>query len=187
MRKLLWIGLATVAIGCAAGIWFYLANSRAANSNLGAKGDTGRVSQKNKGDGDGEPSDEVEPLVVDPGPPQVFGKAEAVLLEGEFGAEMDTVLRAILEPGMKQPPRPDVEPGKAPRMPYADEEVPGVAKDPPTVKIVDEVEKANPTEESEVKEPAPMSPERPTVDSHPQHCPFMGGCPAPYPYRVTPR
>jgi hypothetical protein len=193
MRKLLWLGLGTVVLGTVVlggvgGVWFFWARLSATNSNLVAANDPDRASQNTKGEADDEASDVIEPLVVDSGSQKEDGSGAP---EGDFAVELESVLRAILEPGMKQPPRPDAEPGAPSRMPYADEEdVLGVTKDPvtrilesdkPKVTVFDEIDKTKPPEESE-----PKAPEPPAVDPHQGHCPRYDGCPAPYPYRMTP-
>jgi hypothetical protein len=182
MRKLLWIGWGTALLGCVVGLWFLVATWPATDYYPVEKTTAQSPAQKAKEE-DSEPSDVVEPLIVDPGPPQVIGKGEVgPLVEGEFGVEIGLqppapVSRAVLEPGMKQPPRPDAETGVALRMPYADEKV--VGSGPPRS---EKVEEENPVEESE-----PKVPEAPAVDPQDQHCPSTGRCPAPYPYRTPPR
>lgn len=63
-------------------------------------------------DGEAEASEVIEPLMVlNSMPPIVTAPAE-----------MEELARVNIEPGAKQAPRPDQEPGKILRMPYADEE-----------------------------------------------------------------
>src|SRR5439155_11868070 len=87
-----------------------------------------------------------------------------------------------LEPGMTQPPRPEVE---FP-MPFADEAaIAGFDRDPiarildpkrPRLNIFDGLE--NLAEESENKEIMPPAP--PLADYHHNQCPYHGGCPSYY-------
>jgi len=64
-------------------------------------------------DGNGEASEEpFEPITVESETPA--RPMEPVKDDGPLP-------RAILAPGMAQPPRPDAEPGQAPRMPYAED------------------------------------------------------------------
>src|SRR5207302_674058 len=56
--------------------------------------------QGHKGDGDAEPSEVIEPLVV-----LNFG-TPALEVRGEFGSELTVLPRVELEPGVQQPPRP---------------------------------------------------------------------------------
>ncbi|MSU77395.1 MAG: hypothetical protein EXS16_04775 [Gemmataceae bacterium] len=65
-----------------------------------------------KGDGDAEASDIIEPLVVDGGLPVIVDTREPPL---------GPPLRVLLQLGMHQPPRPDANPDRPVRMPYADE------------------------------------------------------------------
>ncbi len=116
----------------------------------------------------------------------------------EFGVELP---RVALEPGMQQQPRPDVEPDRAERMPYADEKpVIGVwsfldwsalKANLSKLNLFKEIEKAAPVEESEDKQtnsPTENPQPDPVPDYHQQyqHCPrYDGPCQAPY--RSMPR
>jgi hypothetical protein len=195
MRKWLGIGLLSVAVVGVGAYGFYTQT----NGWITRRGpDVENVrGQHGKSDGDAEPSDVIEPLIVQrpndaPAPAEVVG---GVVVE---------LARVVLEPGMPQPPRPDVnvEPGTE-RMPYADEEL-GIGVwfflDWSAIKaklskldIFKEIEKADPTEESENKETNPPAepvenpPADPVPDYHQQypHCPYHGPCPTPY--RSMPR
>jgi hypothetical protein len=130
-----------------------------------------QVTQQSRHDGDAEASDVIEPLIVDRGrTPDAPAPAPA---------KVAWLPRVEWTPGMRQPPRPDAESGRALRMPYADEEeILRIPLDPlqrilradlPRLDLFDDL-----AEESE-----PPDLPGPTVDPrHPPHCPHFGGCPA---------
>src|SRR5260370_12206638 len=113
MRKWLWIGTLSFTVGSVGGYWYFTANTTGMNSNRESD-DVNRVVLNDKKDGDAEASEEIEPLIVDPGKFSVQDPPAPV--------DEGPMPRVVLEPGMKQPPRPDAAPGRPPRMPYADEE-----------------------------------------------------------------
>lgn len=152
MRK--WLGVASLTVAfCGIGGYFYFAKSTP--PPITDLVHNVHVPTKIKGDdGDAEPSEKpVEPIHVETG---ITRRMEAAKDDGPMP-------RVMLEPGMKQPPRPDAEPGRAPRMPYADEEeILDLARPPlqqildPTLKrlnIFEQIENANPAKESESKPP----------------------------------
>jgi hypothetical protein len=185
MRKWLWIGALSVALSGAGGYWYL---STKTIVDVGPRPFVGPVASNGRNDGDAEASDVVEPLIVDRG--NTFG-----VQSPEPPVDDGPMSRVVLEPGMKQPPRPDAEQGRVPRMPYADEEeILGLTGNPvkrilesnlAPLNIFEELEKANPAEESETTEVAP--PILPVPDYHHNHCPYHGGCPAPYYPRSMPR
>jgi hypothetical protein len=191
MRKWLWIGTLSFTLGSVGGYWYFTANTTGMNSNRESD-DVNRVVLNDKKDGDAEASEEIEPLIVDHGKFSVQDPAAPV--------DEGPMPRVVLEPGMKQPPRPDAAPGRAPRMPYADEEgFLALTLDPierilestlPRLGIFEEIDKAAAAEESENKGANPPAP-RPEADrpmNYHQHCPYYPGhCPAPYYYRPMPR
>jgi hypothetical protein len=126
--------------------------------------------------GNTEESDAIEPLIVDHGTPLTV--VTPVLYYGPLS-------RVEWHGNDNQPPRPDAESGRAPRMPYADEVViPGIAFDPITWILESKLPDLNlfgGVEESEPNDPPPAAPMW-----HPHaypHCPYTGGCPAPARYR----
>ena len=191
MRKWLLIGAATTAFAIVGGVWYYTTREETnAGWRLTSRGDVVWDQPSVKHDGDSETSDTIEPLVVE--------RSVPVVQSVEPPVDDAPMARVVLTLGMTQPPRPDSEPGKALRMPYADEEEifglllnpigPILEPDLTRLNVFDEIEKANPAEESENKEmePEPLPP-LPDYHHHYQHCPYSGGCPAPYPYRTKPR
>jgi hypothetical protein len=187
MRKWLWIGTLSFTLGSVGGYWYFSTKTTGTNSNR-ESGDVNRVGPSDKKDGDAEMSEEIEPLIVDPGNFNVQNPDAPV--------DATPMPRVVLEPGMKQPPRPDA----APRMPYADEdEFLAVTLDPikrilestvPRIDIFEEFEKAD-AEESENKganPPAARPEANPPMNYHHQHCPYYHGhCPPHYYYRPIPR
>ncbi len=141
-----------------------------------------RVGPLDKGNGDAELSEVIEPLLVDRGNPVGVQTTEPPVDDGPLPP-------VLLEPGTQQPPRPDADPAFVPRMPYADEEEGlGLKRDPvlriidknlPPLIIFEEFDKTNPAEESEPLNVPPLQ-MIPVPDYHHQHCPNHGGCPAPY-------
>lgn len=143
-------------------------------------------------DGNAEPSDVVEPLVVDdgksPAPEQGPGELD------------DAPARVTEQPGAQTPPRPDADSGEAPRMPLADEEPEPVAGSWLSVSwtafkaALSNLELLREKEMTPVSEPPseePMSiPEEPSAPPQPEpardyhqnepHCPYHGPCPSPY-------
>jgi hypothetical protein len=185
MRNWLWVGSLTVALGGVGGYWYFTAKPIETAPLHGSLGNTTRLVNAGNHD-DAEFSDAIEPLVVDRGITTGVQTVEPPTDEGPMP-------RVVLEAWMKQPPRPDAESGGVPRMPYADEEeilgltrppLQRILEDGSPLKIFEELEKAKPAEESgnpETKAPAME------YHHHPMHCPYTGGCPAPYPYRTVPR
>ncbi|MSQ94446.1 MAG: hypothetical protein EXR98_07810 [Gemmataceae bacterium] len=182
MRKWLYIGTMTFALGCV-GCYFYFnrtATDPILPDNMLKTDDRDRIA---KNDGNAELSETIEPLRVE-------GGGQTIALSPAPAWLGDPLPRIVLEPGMKQPPRPDGEPGRVLRMPYADEEeILALPLDPiqrmldvtlPRLNLADDLNQA---EESEPKQVIPLLHMHP----HLQHGPFSGGCPAPYPYRVMPR
>jgi hypothetical protein len=110
MRKWLWIGSITVALG---GIGGYLYFAEPAPRPFVDRLTKLNLPPKLVDDGAGEASDAVEPIFVDHAPP-----ARPMAPVQDDGP----MARVVLPPGMTQPPRPDAEAGHAPRMPYADED-----------------------------------------------------------------
>lgn len=111
MRKWLGIGSLTVAL-CSMGGYLYF--SRPTPVPIMGLGLESLVAIPIKPHpGDTELSEAVEPLRVNDGTPNVGPLAPA--------QDDGPMTRVVLEPGVTQPPRPDEEPGRAPRMPYADE------------------------------------------------------------------
>lgn len=188
MRKWLWIGALCFTLGSVGGYWHFTRKTTGTNSNRGSD-DVFRVALNDKQDGDAEPSEEIEPLIVDSGKFSALDPAAPV--------EEGPMPRVVLKPGMKQPPRPDA----APRMPYADEEeFLAVTLDPikrileskaPRLGIFEEIEKADAAEESESKgaNPPAARPEAdPSMNYPHQHCPYYHGrCLVPYYYRPMQR
>jgi len=178
MRRFLWVGTLSLALGSIGGYW-YLATKTTESNSSRELGDLNRVVPNDNKDGDAESSEEIEPLIVDPGKFSVQNP--------EAPVDTGPMPRVVLEPGMKQPPRPDA----APRMPYADEEeFMVVTLDPikrilestvPRIDIFAEIEKADTAEESENKEtnpPAARPEANPPMNYHYQHCPYYHGhCP----------
>lgn len=114
MRQWLFIGTLTVACGCIGGYLYFSPRPTTVRSMHGPKkGDEKNLSQHAKNDGGAEQSEVIEPLIVDRGFP-----AATV----EPPREEAPTPRVTLTPGMVQPPRPDAEPGRVRRMPFADEE-----------------------------------------------------------------
>lgn len=191
MRKWLGIGMLALMLSVAlVGVGAYWLSTKTNGWTAKRQPDVVvRVAQNGDNEGDAEPSEVIEPLIVQ--------RQETPVLEqaaGEFGGEL---ARVVLEPGMDQPPRPDVEPGEVARMPYADEEA-GVGffffLDWSVIKAklgklntFKQTEKADPTEESENRPTNPPQAE-PVPDYHQQyqHCPRYDG-PCPMPYRSMPR
>jgi hypothetical protein len=111
MRKWLGIGCLTVALGSLGG---YLYLSRPAPVPIVDPGvDTVVHVPIKPNDGGTESSEEDEPIHVDFGTPNER--------PAEPAPDAGPMPRVVLEPGVQQPPRPDEEAGRAPRMPYADE------------------------------------------------------------------
>src|SRR5258708_5964898 len=110
MRKWLWVGGITIALG---GMGGYLYFAKPAPSPLVDPLTKMNVPPKVVDDGHGEASEPIEPIPVDSAPPPPRPRAPV--------KDDGPIARVVLEPGMQQPPRPDAEPGRAPRMPYADD------------------------------------------------------------------
>ena len=168
MRK--WIGIALgIAVVGITGYWF-MNRSNETSPTPDVPSPQFHVTQQARNDGDAEASEVIEPLIVDRGvaPIELTPKA----------ASAAWLPRVEWTPGMRQPPRPDVEPGRVLRMPYADEdEILRIPLDPlqrilaadlPRLDLFDDL-----TEESE---PPAMPPV--LNPHHPPHCPHFGGCPA---------
>jgi hypothetical protein len=192
MRKWLWIGTLGFTLGSVGGYWYFTTQTTGTNSNRESD-DVNRVVLNDKNDGDAEASEEIEPLIVDPGKYSVQNPAAPV--------DDGPMPRVVREPGMKQPPRPDAAPGRVPRMPYADEEeFLAVTLDPikrilestlPRLGIFEEIDKSDAADESEKNgaNPSVARPEgNPPMNDHHQHCPYNHGhCPPPYSYRPMAR
>jgi hypothetical protein len=110
MRKGLLIGTITVAL-VGIGGYFYFSTP----APVPFVGPLAKVNDPPKpvDDGDGETSDVIEPIGVEswPTPARPTGPV----------TDDGPMPRVMLAPGMQQPPRPDVEPSGAPRMPYAED------------------------------------------------------------------
>jgi hypothetical protein len=107
MRKGLLIGSITVAL-VGIGGYFYFATPTPAP--IVGPVTRSNVPPKQVDDGGGETSDVIEPIGVDSWPtPRPTAP----------GTDDGPMPRVMLAPGVQQPPRPDVESGGAPRMPYA--------------------------------------------------------------------
>jgi len=193
MRKRLAIGAAAVVLSAVGGSWYFSWWQRSGPTpqvvpNLQVS--TNRVVPTVKDDGNAEPADRIEPLIVESSVPAPVLPTSLPELEAP---------PVYLTAGMKQAPRPDAEPGNAPRMPYLDEVVILPWPLEPWARILQEAvlsqwkrfenpKDANPTEEAENKEVMPpVEPPLPlqVPDYHHQYpsCPYTGGhCPAPYPY-----
>lgn len=189
MRKWLWLGIPTIVILGVGGYWYLSKTSTVTipDREVENRNDAERVAQNQKHDGDAEASDVIEPLVVDRGGQTSEPSLPPVVDEGPMP-------RVVLTPGTKQPPRPDAEPDRVLRMPYADEEeILGVPFDPIQRILESKLSKLNPFEDlkdadpSEEAEPMEVVPPPVIVPYHHSHCPYTGGCPAPYPYRALPR
>jgi hypothetical protein len=108
MRKWLWISSVTVALGGVGGYLFFATPTPPA-----IVGPLTKLNQPPKivDDGNGEASEPFEPIAVESGTPA--RPTAPVKDDGPMS-------RVVLEPGMQQPPRPDIGP-VAPRMPYAED------------------------------------------------------------------
>jgi hypothetical protein len=168
MSRKKWLGLAALlTVLAGVGVW-YFASLRPTPPTEWTR--QHRVNH----DGDAELSDVIEPLWVE------RGRIEPV---PTVRMADEPMARVVLEPGMTQPPRPDLDPNKTLRMPYADEdEILPRTIDPVTRllqmtrPIIDLFEELNREEQSEARdEETPVS--RPEPDYHRMH----PHCP--YPYR----
>jgi hypothetical protein len=195
MRTRICLAIATTLAACLGGYWYFsrpvqdpLRDERVVQSSPLTK----QLRQNQGTTEESEPSGPIEPLIVDRGetdvPPVLFSGPlsnpkydEGGLYTGSFG-------RGAWTTNTKLPPRPDA----TRRMPYADEEqYLDLSFDPirwiletgfPRLKLFDDLPDDG-TEESEPMDTAPPA-------WHPHaypHCPYTGGCPAPYPYRMMPR
>jgi hypothetical protein len=182
MRKWLFSGTMIFALGCVGGYFYFhrTATDPILPDNMLKTDNNDRIA---KNDGDAELSETIEPLRVE-------GAGSATVASPPSAWAHESPARVVLEPGMKQPPRPDGEPDRVLRMPYADEEeILALPLDPiqrmldvtlPRLNLADELNDAEESEPRQVNPPPHMHP-------HHQHCPYSGGCPAPYPYRGMPR
>jgi hypothetical protein len=113
MRKWLWIGsMSAVALGCLVIVW-EINNHRGGDAPDDPLDPNPSPIVKNRDDdGNGEVSEVIEPIIVERWvpPPET----------PEPPHDDEPAPRVNLQPGMAQPPRPDEEPGKVLRMPYAD-------------------------------------------------------------------
>lgn len=177
MRK--WIaGSLLVSLGAVGMYGYFARKSEPIRPHESSRTQQSQTSKTSKDDGDAEASDVIEPLVVDRGEVGVASDARP------RGAEADPAPRVQWTPGMALPLRPDAGQGVALRMPYADEKV---VLAPPFDPIQWILESPLPTLPRMDEDPAEESePPMPEPHSHP-HCPHMGGCPAPFPYRMFPR
>ncbi len=167
MKRNLWIGLATVLIGCFGGYTYHMMTDRP-TTLIAVRTTTVPV----KNDGDGESSDTIEPLVVE-------GGGDSVLVERMPEGDVQPMQRVMMTTGMRQPARPDAE--SAVRMPYADEEESwlGLALDPVRRLLESTMPRLNLFDEAEESENREVTPEPPMMpDYHQQHCPRHGS----YPY-----
>ncbi len=183
MRKTLGIGIVSFLLIAAVGGGAYWLFSKTPTARQDPDVQAVRVENR-RDEGNAEPSDEIEPLVVQGRQHQAVPKDA----EDEFGGEL---ARVVLEPGAQQPPRP----GEVARMPMADE-TPGVGVwlyfDWSTIQAalsrlnIFEIKREEAVPEPEHKEANPP-PSEPPLDHHSQipHCPYMGPCPVPY--RSMPR
>jgi hypothetical protein len=186
MRKWLGIGMLSVLIVAAASVGAYLFFIRSGTTREAPSVDVVRVeSSKNKDDGNAEPSDEIEPLIV-----QSKGDPDADEIN-DLQIRTDPPLpRFVWRTDLRLPPRPDVEPGVVKRMPMADEPIVGVwfflnwsaiKAELSELNILNEIEKSDPAPTSENKETSPP-PADLAPDYHRQHphCPRHDTCPSPY-------
>ena len=187
MRKWLCVGMLAAVVSITGGYWFFFKNPSATDQRQGILDLVDRLTRQKGIDVDAEASETIEviePLVVDRG-----SAAPPARLSSDDGP----MPRATWTGGMKQPPRPDVESGRVLRMPYADEaEFLAIPFDPIQrilesklnwLEIFDALKETDPSEEPEAKDIP-----RPNWNPHAYpHCPYTGGCPAPYPYRMSPR
>jgi hypothetical protein len=193
MRKWLGIGMLSVAVVGVGAYWFFT-KTNGWTAKRGPAVENVRV-ENGRNDGAAEASEVIEPLIV-----QRSYNVAPEELNGEFGVEL--LPRVVLEPGVQQPPRPDVDSGNVARMPFADEEPElgngvwffldwsAIKAKLSKLNLFKEIEKADPAEESENKETNPPMEQpqtHPFPDYHQQypHCPYHGSCPAPY--RSMPR
>ena len=112
MRKWLSIGCVTVVVGSIVGYCYF---ARPTTGPIVGPLHKENVPPKITGNyGDAYPSEApIEPIIVDHRTPP----ARPVKPAQDDGP----MPRVMLEPGMQQPPRPDAEPGRTPRMPNADD------------------------------------------------------------------
>lgn len=183
MRK--WMcGIVAVAL-CLGGYWYF---SRPAHDPVGdervvqSSPLTKQLRQNQGNTEESEPSGPIEPLIVDRGetvvPPVIF---TGPLAHPHYHG--DDMERGLWAPSTKIPPRPDA----TRRMPYADEEqYLDLSFDPirwiletgfPRLQLFDDL----PDDSEESEAPPAWHPH-----AYP-HCPYTGGCPAPYPFRMMPR
>jgi len=111
MRKWLCLGIVTLAAGCIGGYW--LCSKPASINPVAVRPQLSKGGERH--DGDAETSDTIEPLIVESGGGPVLFRPIPLASE-------EMMPRVLFAPGMQQPPRPDAEANKTPRMPYADEE-----------------------------------------------------------------
>ena len=134
-------------------------------------------SRTSKDDGNAEPADTIEPLVVENNVPAPVTPASLPELEAP---------PVYLLPGMKQAPRPDAAPWMlvleewAAALPWPCETMArifdgtGLSK----WKLLENLKKADPAEEAEPKEvtpPVELPPPAPDYHHQPGHCPYRGG------------
>jgi hypothetical protein len=184
MRKWLGIGMLSVVVAAGLGMYWVFTKSRTARHEPNVE--AARV-ESSKDDGNAEPSDVIEPLVVQGlrNPPADDS--------GDLVLRTDPPAPAIrLRADMPLPPRPDVELGVVKRMPMADEEPVGgvwffldwsmIQAKLSELNIFKEAEKDDPASNSANKETNPPTEVRPVPDYHQQHphCPYHGPCPSPY-------
>ena len=181
MRKWLWIGTLSVALGGAGGYWYFTQNTVVTNSGRrGAVVATVIVPERRQ-------------RAKRAGRRADLGGWRRVVKDWEFwdeiGMQPPIPVRVNMAPGMQQPPRPDRIAGTVPRMPYADEEdVLALPRDPmkrllePTP-----LSKLNLFKDlTEESEPQDANPPMPDYHHDQQYCPYQGGhCPVPL--RTMPR
>jgi hypothetical protein len=126
--------------------------------------------------GNTEESDAIEPLIVDHGTPPTV--VTPVIFCGPLS-------RVESHGRENQPPRPDVESGRARRMPYADEVViPGIAFDPIIWILESKLPDLNLFGGVEESEPNDLPPAAPIWHPHAYpHCPRVIECPMPARFR----
>ncbi len=106
MRRWHWISGIVVLLMTAIGCWYY-AHSTDGGVELHLQANIGV-----KDDGNAEASDVIEPLVVECTLPVIVETREPPLAPPT---------RVTLDPGMRQPARPDANPDRPLLMPYADD------------------------------------------------------------------
>ena len=170
MRKWIWITPVLLVVGFA-GYWF-IKNNSGVPPMPDAPNPGFHVTQQARNDGDAEASEVIEPLIVDRG--------VAPVMPTPAPAAATWLPRVEWTPGVSQPPRPDREPGRVLRMPYADEdEILRIPLDPLQRVLAKDLPRFDLFSEELFEESELPDLPRPMIDPHhPPHCPHFGGCPA---------